>query len=269
VTSFLNGRSFRDLADMRTQLGAWMDGTADHRPLRRGPKQTRMELFAEEQPLLLPMPRHPYDTARVIYRLCSVDGFVAWDGNRYAVPYDHITDILPVRVTQHEVHVYAADLTRIASHALAPRSAGVDVDDGGHHPRARPDHRPAADLDRLRQAFDGMGESARAFLDALCMAVPRQAAHQARRLLLLRERFSTDDLCDALRHAHAYGAWEHQAVERILCARSSPRTLAEYVHDDLTRRLEHCLGAAESEPRDLEEYDRLPLAGPSARKEAP
>jgi hypothetical protein len=30
-------------------------------------------------------PRHPYDTARVIYRVCGIDGFVAWAGNHYYV----------------------------------------------------------------------------------------------------------------------------------------------------------------------------------------
>ncbi len=258
--SFLNGRSFRDLADMRAQLRVWMDQTADRRPLRRGPKRSRLELFAEEQPHLVPLPRHPYDTARVVYRLCSLDGFVSWDGNRYAVPYEHITDLLPVRITQHELYVYAADLTRIARHELAPRGANVDLDPAGYHPRARPDGRAAADLDQLRQAYGGMGEDAAAFLTALCTAQPRQAAYHARRILLLRERFTTADLCGALRHAQAFGAWEHQAVERILGARCAPRSLAEYVCDDLARRLENGLGATEGEPRDLEEYDRLPLA---------
>lgn len=68
----------------------------------------------------VPLPRHPYDTARVIYRLCSIDGFVAWEGNRYAVPYEHVTDILPVRITQQELFVYAADLRCVARHELGP-----------------------------------------------------------------------------------------------------------------------------------------------------
>jgi hypothetical protein len=38
--------------------------------------------------------RHPYDTARVVYRVCGIDGFVDWEGNRYAVPYDQVTDLV-------------------------------------------------------------------------------------------------------------------------------------------------------------------------------
>lgn len=257
--SFLNGRHFHDLEDMRAQLAEWERTTCDGRPHKKL-KRPRLEVFAEEAPALLPLPRHAYDTARVVYRVCAIDGFIAWDGNRYAVPYDHVTDILPVRVTQHELFVYAADLRCVARHELAPRSKGVDVDPQGIHP---PWNRRGADLDQLRQAFDDMGEDAAAFFAGLATATARFAGHQARQILLLRARYATNDLCAALRHARSYGAFDHHAVARILAARAAPRTLAEYVAEDTARRLDD----ADTHPRDLDEYDRLPLASSRRTKE--
>jgi transposase len=124
VRSFFNARSFRDLDDVRVQLADWIARVVDQRP-RRIEGRTSLERFADEKDKLVPLPRHPYDTARVAYRLCSIDGFVDWQGNRYAIPYDNVTDILPVRITQRELFVYAADLTCIARHELAPRGAGL------------------------------------------------------------------------------------------------------------------------------------------------
>ncbi|MBM3992494.1 MAG: IS21 family transposase, partial [Planctomycetes bacterium] len=66
--SFLNGREFRDLDDMRAQLDDWIDRIVDHRKLA---KRTALERFEEERPHLVPLPRHVYDTARVVYRVCS------------------------------------------------------------------------------------------------------------------------------------------------------------------------------------------------------
>ena len=109
-TSFLNGRSFSSAEDFKAQLNHWLDNIADRRPRHR---VTPLDRFVQEQPHLVALPRHPYDTARVIYRICSIDGFIDWNGNRYAVPYDHIVDILPVRITQHELFVYAADFSRL------------------------------------------------------------------------------------------------------------------------------------------------------------
>lgn len=254
--SFLNGRSFRDLDDMRAQLADWLDLIVDPRRRRRG-DDSRLVRFAEEQPKLVPLPRHPYDTARVVYRVCSIDGFVDWEGNRYAVPYDHVTDILPVRITQRELFVYAADLTCIARHELAPRGGGHKLDPAGLHPPPR--GQSPVDLEQLAVAFAGFGPGGAAFFRLLSAGPPRIWGHQARCILVLRARYATADLDAALAHAVRFGALEHRAVERILEARSTPRTLDEYVAEDTARRLEQALGGRRQQ-RDLTVYDRLPLA---------
>ena len=252
--SFLNGRSFRDLDDMRAQLVDWLDGIVDP---RRRHGHTCLERFAQEQPHLVPLPRHPYDTARVVYRVCSIDGFVDWAGNRYAVPYAHVTDILPVRITQRELFVYAADLACVARHELAPRGAGLKLDPAGLHPPPR--GRSPMDLDQLAVAFDGLGPGGVAFFRLLSAGPPRIWGHQARCILVLRARYATEDLDAALAHAARFGALEHRAVERILEARSSPRTLDEYVAEDTAQRLEQSLGAQRAPSHDLTAYDRLPV----------
>lgn len=251
--SFLNGRSFRDLEDMRLQLADWLDRVADQR--RRGAGLARFT--AEEQSKLRPLPRHPYDTARVVYRVCTIDGFVDWEGNHYAVPYDHVTDILPVRITQRELFVYAADLECVARHELAPRGAGRKLDPAGFHP---PPHRKIpTDLDQIGAAFEKLGDGAASFFRLLSAGPPRVWGHQARCILVLRARFETKDLDAALAHAARFGALEHRAVERILEARSSPRSLDEYVAEETALRLERALGVRRPQPFDLTEYDRLPL----------
>jgi transposase len=253
VRSFFNGRSFVDFEDMRAQLDRWLDTIVDQR-CRHG--ETALDRFAKERPHLVPLPRHPYDTARVVYRICSIDGFVAWEGNAYAVPYDHVTDILPIRITQRELFVYAADLTCIARHELAPRGKGLRLDPAGLHPR--PSRQSPIDLDQLRVAFEHMGEHASRFFGLMSAGTARIWGHQARQILLLRERFSTADLDAALRHAAAFGAFDHHAVERILAARATPRSLDEYVAEQTVRRVADALGQHRTEPRDLTEYDRLP-----------
>ena len=261
--SFLNGRSFRDLDDMRAQLEIWLDGTVDH---RRRNKTTALERFALEHEHLVPLPRHPYDTARVVYRVCGIDGYVDFNGNRYAVPYDHVTDLLPVRVTQRELFVYAADLQCVARHELAPRGEGLKLDPAQLHPL--PTRRSPIDLDQVKIAFDGMGERAAEFFRLMSLGAPRVWGAQARQILLLRERFRTSDVDSALGHAAAFGALDHRAVERILAARCMPRTLDEYVAEDTARRIEETLGHARTQPRDLTEYDRLPMSS-SASSAAP
>ncbi len=249
--SFLNGREFRDLADLRQQLGEWLDQIVDHRR-RKG--TTALERFAEEAPHLVPLPRHPYDTARVVYRLCTIDGFLEYRGNRYAVPYDYVTDILPVRATERVLFVYAPDLSCIAQHTLAPRGGGLDPG-GFHEPRP---HKPTIELGKLRDVYEGIGAGAADFFRAMSAGPARQWSYSARRILLLRQRYATEDLDAALGHAARFGALAYESVQRILEARHRPRTLDEYVAAEAAQRLDALIGTRPTEARDLTEYDRMP-----------
>lgn len=256
--SFLVGREFRDLEDFRQQLRSWLDDTED---LRRRQGRSALERFAEEASALVPLPRHPYDTARVLYRTCSIDGFVDYGGNRYAVPYDHVTDILPLRITPHELYVYAADFECIACHELAPRGGQLEIDPNGLHRRRH--GQAAITLDQLAQAYEAMGEGAGLFFRLLSRTPPRHWSMPARRILTLRDRYATDDLDAALAHAARYEALGYDAVERILEARHRPRRLDEYIAAETAQRLGETLGAGRTARSDLTEYDRLPGgAGP-------
>jgi hypothetical protein len=108
-----------------------------------------------------------------------------------------------------------------------------------------------------------MGERATEFFRLMSLGPPRVWSAQARQILLLRERYATDEIDLALGHAAAFGARDHATVQRILAARALPRTLDEYVAEDTARRLEETLGHARTVPRDLTEYDRLPLTSAS------
>jgi len=254
--SFFRARTFRDRADLQGQLRHWMDTIADLRPIKRMKRRTRMELFAEEKPLMRALPRHPYDTARVLYKLCDIEGWIAWQGNWYSLPYDYVTEILPVRITEHELFVYKTDLTCLARHPLLPRGAQQYSVLAGHRPR-HAEYGP--DLDQLRRAFADLGDPAAAFLSALEKQKSRSAGFHARKILALREGYDTVDLCNALTHALCFGAFEHDAVERILNARGERRRLDEYVAQASAKKLE-CLTSG-TEPRDLSEYDALPARG--------
>lgn len=258
--SFFNGRRFRDFDDLRSQCAHWNSAIVDTR-VRKG--TTALERFEKDKPHLVPLPRHPYDTARVVYRVCSIDGFVSWNGNRYAVPYEHVTDLLPVRISQRGLFVYAADLRCVAEHELALRGAGLDVDPNGLHPP--PQRKSAIDLDQIRAAYDAMGEGAAEFFRQISQGPPRVWGAQVRQILLLRERFRTDEVDGALAHAAKFGALTFDAVERILAARCAPRTLDEYVAEETAQKLAERMGESRTAPRDLTEYDRLPLCGGQER----
>jgi transposase len=252
--SFLCGRHFRDLDDLRAQSRRWLVQIVDERRHPAMRHRRVIDVFADEQPALGPLPAHPFDTARVVYRLVSIDGFVAWDGNRYSVPYEHVTALCPVRITQNEIFVYGPDLSCIAQHALLPKGAGLRSVLDGHRP-PRPEG-PGAHVAQIRDHFARLCDAAPEYLEGLIRAHPRSAAYHARRILELRERYSAADVASALVHALSFQAFSFTAVTRVLEARARPRTLDEYVAERTEDKLRGLLREERLRPRDLSTYDR-------------
>ena len=251
--SFLNGRSFVDLRDLNAQLVIWLDTVCDVRKPKPG-QRAILDAFAQEQPHLRPLPRHHYDTARVAYRVCDLEGCIVYQTNRYEVPYDHVTDILPVRITATTIHIYAPDLREVATHELRRRGAGERAELLGRKvpSRRRVDH------ERLEATFASLGDEAASFFVGLARAQPRSTAYHAGKIIALRERYSTTDIHHALAHAMRYGAFDFHSIERILFARADPRQLDEYVTETTREKIEAAWGPERTEPRELSEYDDLP-----------
>jgi len=68
--SFWAGRRFTTLEDCNRQALAWRDQVAHQRPWPGDHSGTVEQVFAEEQPRLLPLPAHPFETDLVL-PLCA------------------------------------------------------------------------------------------------------------------------------------------------------------------------------------------------------
>jgi hypothetical protein len=114
-TSLLNGRSFRTLERLNEVTRWWLANVADVRN-HRTTKKRPLDAHAEALPHLLPLPEHDYDTARVVYRIVGVEGFINYAGNQYSAPWRLVGELLPVRVTDAELFIYDRHLWQRARH---------------------------------------------------------------------------------------------------------------------------------------------------------
>src|SRR5439155_12379956 len=87
-------------------------------------------------------------------------------------------------------------------------------------------HNAPEHLTLLRERFSELGMSARRFLDGL-LRDQRCGKNQARRVLALLGTYARKDLLAALDRAVRFGAYSAQAVERILAAPASPKSVLE------------------------------------------
>lgn len=246
--NLLCGREFADLEDLRSCARWWLAEKSDlHRHDTTG--RPPLELFLEqEQAALTPLPPHPYDCAEVALRVCDLEGYLGFETNRYPVPYEHVTDILTMKATEHEVLIYSPELSLIVRHERAPRGAGLTLDGADIHR-----HRTLRyGLEPVRAQFLELGEHAEEFLRGLTSRHPKNAGFHARAILRLKERYHCDDINGALGHACRYHAHDCQAVERILAAKAKPRTLEALRNERAAGELRKALPRIEQRP--LEEY---------------
>lgn len=252
--SLLNGRTFRSLEHLNEVTAWWLAEVADVR-VHRGTGKRPLDLHAEEQPHLIPLPAAPYEVAEVVYRTVDAEGYVSHGQNRYSVPWDktHPGQVLPVKITAEEVIVYNLHLSELTRHARFHPSVT-------HQQQQKPEHQPPRDIESRRQLargqFQELGESAVAFLEGL-LRTQRRGWEQARKVLACLRDYRREDLRAALERATRFGAFSLGAVERILAVQARPKTSYEHLVDRTKDHLRELLGDDPSPPRSTAEYQQF------------
>jgi transposase len=247
--SLLAGREFRSLAHLNEVTVWWLDNVADVR-VQGTTGATPRQLHAEELPRLLPLPACDFQADPVVYRTVDAEGFVAWRGNRYAVPYCHIGRLLPVRLSEIELIVYGPDLQEIARHPLFARSCtGQQSVLPGQHPQVDRQRQQA----QLQERFAALGPAALRFYEGL-LKHQRYGRSQAHRVLALLAIYAATDVVAALERAVRYGAFAADAIERILARRAQPRTALEKWAERQQEHLQELLGDQPLSPRPAADY---------------
>lgn len=178
-TNFWPGRTFRDLADLNAQALAWRDTVAnarEHRVTRKVPSL----LVAEERPHLLPL-REPYDTDEVRSVIVPPSFRVAFDSNRYSVPWRLVGKPLTVRADAETVTLWYGT-HRVARHARCWRRDQEVVLPA--HADGLLAHKPGAQGQWQVQAVEALGPHARQYL-TLIRAGTRSLRAELEHLLLL------------------------------------------------------------------------------------
>jgi len=247
--NLLNGRSFASLDHLNQVAARWLAETADVR-VHRETNQRPLDRHAEERPRLIPLPATPYTVDAVDYRVVTVDGFIAYQLNSYSVPWRHIGQPLPVRITETELIVYGPHIQEIARHRLFPR--GVTGQQSIHK-----EHRPSADpriqQTLLREHFAELGPLAGRFLEGL-IRDQRYGTQQAFKILALQSTYARVDLLAALERAVRFGAYSANAIERILAAQARPQSILAALADRERRHLPDHLRDNPVSPRPTTEY---------------
>ena len=244
----LNARDFHDLAHLQEHAVWWMDNTSDPHPHKRT-GETPLARFERERDHLRHLPLHPYDTAEVGYRIVDREGFVAWDGTPYSVPYAWLLDMVVVHAAAEVITVYSHDLQQIAEHGRAPRGQREPVCEPSHHPPKK----KRRNIEALIARMTALGEAGEAFAAGICRHQRLRGVHLSA-VLAHQERYDLDDVLKALQRAIRYRAFDADTVTRILETTATPRVLPDSATQAARERLRTELAHTDIAPRELSAY---------------
>jgi transposase len=211
--NFLAGRTFADLDDLNRQAQKWLTEIARMRVHRTTQEQPSARL-TQEQPSLIPLPKPRFEAGVVVPRLVGADFCVAWDTNRYSVPPRFASKSAMVRIIEGRIEILI-DGALVAAHVVRSTK---------YQRYVAPEHEAefrATCTSRhvLKEQFDRLGAVAEPFAAGLIEMHGGSAGYHMGQILKLADRVGVARVAEALRRAARYGAFDHNAVARIVAGK--------------------------------------------------
>lgn len=249
--SFWAGRTFTTLEELNRQALYWRDQVAHQRPWPEDDARTVAQAFAEEQPRLLPLSAHPFDTDLVLPVEADKTIYIRFDWNDYSIPPEALRRPLTLVASESTVRILDGT-TEIAQHRRSYDRRQLVLD---------PTHQQAL-LEEKRKAF-GSTPSGRlvqaapeseALLDA-AFARGESAGSQTAQLLKLLDTYGAAELRTAIQEALERNTPRASSVAFILSRRQRSRQHTAPTPVDLRHHPD--LQSLDVTPHDLEIYDEL------------
>jgi hypothetical protein len=249
--AFFAARTFVDVDDLNAQFRRWRDDVAHQRPHPEQRDRTVAEVLAAEQPRLLPLPAHPFETEVMRTVASGKTPYVRFDRNSYSIPHTLVRRPLTLLASPTTVRVIAG-VDEIARHARSYDTGQVieqETHVAGLVAATRQDN-PSSARDRLRLAVP----AAATLLERLA-ARGESLRYPVVRLLALLDDYGPHELAAAIDRALERDALGAGTIAHILETRRRQRGLKPPIPMALPDR--PGVRDLDVTPHRLETYDEL------------
>jgi transposase len=218
--SFFAARNFSSLTDLNAQLDRWIADVAHQRRFPGDASGRRVtEALLEEQPKLLPLPAHRFETDLVVAVASGKTPYVRFDGNDYSIPHVLIRKPLTVVATESTVRILNGS-AEVARHRRS-WDKGQVLEDAAHIAALAKQKRAAHEL-RGRDLLRTVCKSSEVLIAALAERGENLGGHTSK-LLTLLDRYGATELERAIADALRRGAVSADAVAHVLDQRRRRR----------------------------------------------
>jgi transposase len=219
--AFFAARTFVDVDDLNAQFRRWRDEVAHQRAHPEQRDRTVADVLAEEQPRLLPLPAHSFETDVMRTVVSGKTPYVRFDRNSYSIPHTHVRRPLTLLASPTTVRVIAGT-EELARHVRS-YDTGQIIDHEAHVAglvAATRQANPSSARDRLRLAVPAVAT----LLERLA-ARGESLRYHIPRFLALLDDYGPQELAAAVDRALERDALGAGALAHILETRRRQRGL--------------------------------------------
>jgi hypothetical protein len=249
-SAFLAGRVITSWRTLNEEAQRWRDEEANvrvHGTIRERP----LDRFAQEKLRLQSLPTKPYDTSIIRSVSVSRQALIAFDVNRYSVPFLFAGKTLTLKAGPHQVDLY--DGPRFAaSHRRCYEKYRV-IDDPAHFKElllARKKARSA----RVHNHFLSLAPECADYLAGWVQSEVNVPAH-LEKIMDLAGLYGKTEVAGAISHALRFRAFGVGYIQRVIQQRRAARDMPEPQPIVLTKKTDWNRLAVEQ--TDLSVYDEL------------
>lgn len=141
---FWNGYIYQDISRSNSDVRQWINRVAAER-VHGTTREKVANRFSRERPFLGPLPGQPFDISEKVYRKVQKDCQIAFDGNRYVVPHEHVDKKLLLKIRDGILRVF--DDEHMVTVYRIPDGKGQTLE----HPRFY--QRLKADQEQIRRKY--------------------------------------------------------------------------------------------------------------------
>ena len=227
--NFLNGLELPPFGALNPAGRQWVDTVANVR-LHGETHCKPLERFAQEKPLLRPLPALAYDCA--VIRPTGANGCcrVPFEANRYTVPFLYASQQLTLKIYPERLLIYHHDKL-IATH-LRSYDRRQDIRDPDHLQQLLA-HRHRGREQTFLQAFLSLGTQADLYARKL-QEKRMNAPHHIQKIVALSQLYGPDKVALALNDALTFEAYGCEYIANILEQRERQTPVPSPLH--LTHR---------------------------------
>ena len=211
-TRFWPGRRFADLFDLNAQATKWRDDFANNRIHEETGKVPSLVFKNEEQRVLEPLLGHYFDTDDIESTGSSKTFRVAFDRNRYSLPWRLAEQSVLVRGGAQRVSIFLGEKP-VAVHRRSWAVGEVVADPA--HEEGLLERKPRAAAGVLPAELQGLGEPVVDYFKILA-ANGRSLRREILRLVFLSELFGDANTASAITEVMATGHVGAEYVEYVL-----------------------------------------------------